>query len=53
CEPMAITFRPTLSGINQPQIDSQACNGCGECVAICPVSAIKAENHQAHKLAGL
>lgn len=48
CEPMAITFRPTLSGIYQPQLDSQACNGCGACVAICPVSAIKAENHHAH-----
>ncbi|MGT1260125.1 hypothetical protein ACVPQJ_22990, partial [Salmonella enterica subsp. enterica serovar Enteritidis] len=24
CEPMAITFRPTLSGIYQPQLDSQA-----------------------------
>ncbi|EBZ8115558.1 4Fe-4S dicluster domain-containing protein, partial [Salmonella enterica subsp. enterica serovar Typhi] len=46
--PMAITFRPTLSGIYQPQLDSQACNGCGACVAICPVSAIKAENHHAH-----
>ncbi|RJR41665.1 4Fe-4S binding protein, partial [Salmonella enterica] len=22
--------------------------GCGACVAICPVSAIKAENHHAH-----
>ncbi|RFF14637.1 4Fe-4S dicluster domain-containing protein, partial [Salmonella enterica] len=48
CDPMAITFRPTLSGIYQPQLDSQACNGCGACVAICPVSAIKAENHHAH-----
>ncbi|MDV2056745.1 ferredoxin-type protein NapF [Salmonella enterica] len=48
CEPMAITFRPTLSGIYQPQLDPQACNGCGACVAICPVSAIKAENPHAH-----
>lgn len=46
CEPMAITFRPTLSGIYQPQLDNQDCNGCGVCVAICPVSAINAEyNH--------
>ncbi|MNB95515.1 ferredoxin-type protein [compost metagenome] len=46
CEPMAIRFRPTLSGIYQPQLDNQACNGCGACVASCPVSAIKAEyNH--------
>ncbi len=48
CEPMAITFRPTLSGIYQPQLDSQACNGCGACVYLPPLSAIKAENHHAH-----
>lgn len=46
CEPQAITFRPTLSGIYQPQLDNHACYGCGACVASCPVSAIKAEyNH--------
>ncbi|MCZ5435745.1 hypothetical protein O5626_28810, partial [Escherichia coli] len=31
CEPMAIIFRPTLSGIYQPQLNSQLCNGCGAC----------------------
>ncbi|WP_348236545.1 4Fe-4S binding protein, partial [Salmonella enterica] len=35
-------------GIYQPQLDTEACNGCGACVAICRVSAIKAENHHAH-----
>jgi len=23
-----------------PQIDRKACTGCGECVAVCPVSAL-------------
>lgn len=36
CEPMAIIFRPTLSGIYQPQLNSQLCNGCGACAASCP-----------------
>ncbi|MGT3087423.1 4Fe-4S binding protein, partial [Salmonella enterica] len=26
----------------------QACNGCGACVAICPVSAINAEYNHGH-----
>ncbi|POT59737.1 ferredoxin-type protein NapF [Citrobacter amalonaticus] len=48
CEPLAITFRPTLSGIYQPQLDNQACNGCGACAASCPVSAITAEYNHGH-----
>lgn len=48
CEPMAIIFRPTLSGIYQPQLNSQLCNGCGACAASCPVSAITAEYLHAH-----
>ena len=40
------TLMNMLSGIYQPQLDNQDCNGCGACVAICPVSAINAEyNH--------
>lgn len=53
CEPMAIGFRPGLTGIYQPQLNHQACNGCGACVASCPVSAINAEYPHAHELAGL
>lgn len=48
CEPQAILFRPTVSGIYQPQLDNQNCNGCGACVASCPVSAITAEYNHAH-----
>jgi ferredoxin-type protein NapF len=48
CEPQAITFRPTLSGIYQPRLVVEACSGCGACVADCPVSAITVEYNHAH-----
>ncbi|GAA4648529.1 hypothetical protein GCM10023116_07980 [Kistimonas scapharcae] len=40
CEPEAITFRPVLGGIAMPQVDEQACTGCGACQSACPVNAI-------------
>ena len=40
CEDRAIRFRPQLGGIAQPELDSTRCNGCGACVAACPVSCI-------------
>jgi len=40
CEPRAvrISFRPR--GVGTPDIDSQACTGCGACVRVCPAQAI-------------
>lgn len=40
CEADAIRFRPRLGGIAQPELDTERCNGCGACVAPCPVSCI-------------
>lgn len=40
CEPYAIQFRLRLGGIAQPQLDIDACTGCGGCVKSCPVGAI-------------
>jgi ferredoxin-type protein NapF len=40
CEPGAIRFRLAPGGVSSPQIALDACNGCGECVAACPVRAI-------------
>ncbi len=40
CEPRAIRFRPVLGGVSRPRLDTTLCNGCGECYAVCPVTAI-------------
>ena len=40
CEAGAIRFRLAPGGVSAPEISPQACNGCGDCVAACPVRAI-------------
>lgn len=40
CEVAAIRFSPRVGGPPVPAIDSNACTGCGACVAPCPVKAI-------------
>lgn len=40
CETQAIRFQLVLGSVAQPQINFDACNGCGGCVAACPTSAI-------------
>lgn len=40
CEQRAISFRLAVGGIATPVIDPTACNGCGACVAPCPVGAV-------------
>ena len=39
CEPRAIHFK--LGPVALPEIDDEACTGCGACVSICPVRAIE------------
>lgn len=40
CDAGAIRFRFGSNGISHPVIDSDACTGCGACVAPCPTHAI-------------
>ncbi len=41
CAPAAIRFRPALGGYALPEVDAEACNGCGACVGACPVGAVE------------
>ena len=45
CEAGAIRFRPRLGGPFLPEIDQSLCTGCGNCVPVCPSSAIGLEAH--------
>lgn len=40
CETGAILFSLCPGGVAIPQISTDACNGCGECIADCPSGAI-------------
>ncbi len=41
CDAEAISFRPTLQKVPQPEVDTSLCNGCGECYRFCPADAIR------------
>ncbi|MDX7769867.1 ferredoxin-type protein NapF [Aeromonas caviae] len=40
CEQQAIRFSPLLGRVPTPSIHAESCNGCGACVADCPVGSI-------------
>ena len=40
CSEGAIRFAPRVMGSALPLVDGDRCNGCGDCVATCPTSAI-------------
>jgi len=40
CSVAAIRFSPRIGGPPEPEIDSNACTGCGACAAPCPAAAI-------------
>lgn len=41
CEQRAIRFRPALGGYSLPEVDAEACDGCGACVTACPSGAVE------------
>lgn len=41
CDERAIRFKLQVGGRAEPQLDPQACNGCGECYAVCPIKSIR------------
>lgn len=40
CDADAIRFRPIGGGIAAPTLSADACTGCGDCLSVCPTSAI-------------
>lgn len=44
CDARAISFELKPGGKAPPLIDSEACTGCGACIAPCPVAAISCLN---------
>ena len=41
CDVRAILFAPRIGSAPLPSIDTDACTGCGACVAPCPTAAIR------------
>lgn len=41
CEMRAIRFKQAIGGVTLIELNSSNCNGCGECVSICPANAIQ------------
>ncbi len=41
CEDRAIRFKLEVGGIARPQLDTAECNGCGQCLSVCPVGSIR------------
>ncbi|MEA3291479.1 MAG: ferredoxin-type protein NapF [Pseudomonadota bacterium] len=41
CDAGAIHFRLAVGGFALPELDKEACSGCGACVRPCPVQAVK------------
>lgn len=46
CETRAIRFKQVVGGVAHVLMDTDQCNGCGECVSTCPAHAITIEQRQ-------
>ena len=40
CPEQAIRFSPRIGGPFVPELDEDACSGCGACISVCPAGAI-------------
>jgi len=46
CEIQAIKFKQVVGGVTHVLMNTENCNGCGECVSICPADAITIKHRQ-------
>lgn len=44
CDTRAIRFLLQSGAVAMPNIDAASCTGCGACVGVCPVNAIRVQN---------
>ena len=44
CEMRAIRFKLVVGGLAHIEFNTSDCNGCGECVSICPANAIEIQH---------
>lgn len=44
CTPRALSFNYQIRPAGGIQLDQDSCNGCGACLSICPVAAIRISN---------
>lgn len=51
CAPRTIRFKLKAGGIATPVLNQRDCTGCGECVAVCPVKAVKIKPVESHVVA--
>lgn len=49
CDEEAISFHLSAGSVATPDIDSDQCTGCGECVSACPVDAITMRPENTHE----
>lgn len=45
CQPRAIRFRFGKGGMSRPEVDGDACTGCGACIAPCPNDSISLQTN--------
>jgi ferredoxin-type protein NapF len=48
CAVRAISFQPRMGGAYQLSVDPLACTGCGDCLPVCPVSALELMEKRSH-----
>lgn len=45
CDERSIRFKLEIGGVARPLLDTETCNGCGACFAVCPISAVTLSCH--------